>query len=202
VRRTFCKSDATGSPLTAATIGILLASSRTARVVVEVVEIITSGTKRNNSAATERAFSRGVESLPPLVSEKMLRSIVELVRTVELIDARDKGSGEARQRNRSLAPRQDDIVQLAAGGIGWLAGTWRQVDVFLIGPPGPSGQGQEGREMKHTVLIVDLIRRTAIRRIGIIVIGYQKIVARLRPKVVGFRRADMRIIHRSAWTGR
>jgi hypothetical protein len=52
----------------------------------------------------------------------MLRSIVELVRAVELIDARDKVSGEARQRNRPLAPRQGDIVDLAAG-IGRLAAT-------------------------------------------------------------------------------
>jgi hypothetical protein len=45
--------------------------------------------------------------------------------------------------------------------------------------------------MKHTILIVDLIRGAAIRRVGISVVGYQKIAARLRPKVVGFTRVDV-----------
>jgi hypothetical protein len=41
-----------------------------------------------------------------------------------------------------------------AAGIGRLAADGRQVDIFLIGPPGLSGQGQDSREMKLTVLIV------------------------------------------------
>jgi hypothetical protein len=73
----------------------------------------------------------------------VLGGVVELRRAVELIDPGGKVSGEARQRNRPLIPRQDDIGQLTSDR--------RQVNVFLIRPPGSPGVGQETHKVKLIV---------------------------------------------------
>ena len=99
----------------------------------------------------------------------MLDSVVELRRAVELIDAGDKVSGEAGERNRPLVPRQDRIGQLAADR--------SQVSVFLIRPPALSGMSQQTHKMKLILLIIGLIHgRTTLGDKGISVIEYVEII--------------------------
>ena len=77
----------------------------------------------------------------------VLGGVVELRRTVELIDAGDKVSEEAGERNRPQRLRQDNIGQLATD--------CSQVSVFLIRPPGPFSLGQETHKMKLIVQVID-----------------------------------------------
>src|SRR6185369_6476483 len=112
----------------------------------------------------------------------VLRGIVKLSGTIELIDAVDKVSGEAFQRNGPLIARANNVVKRSA--------IRDKVDVFLIRLPAHSALVKETRKVQLIVLVADLPCATR-RGKGIVVIENAKIRAGFRPDVIWLRRVNV-----------